>query len=301
MFIPKQFKQLRDNACPSPEFKNQLLAKLNQETSMTNQSWVRRFVPAFAAALVLFFALGTGAYAYESPSVTEGHPLHFLKNNFEKFEERFADSPEKQAQFHAKMMERRMGEAEHLGWGSEEAQTLLEAAAAEMDLSVEELVNDLKDPETRSQIMDQLAEQGFEFAEAWQEHREQYGQGKAKGFGIGQHMIDFDDDATDDIQAPVMGRGLGWGLGDDIQELRLEIFNDEDLSVEEKRETFHEAVRGLIEEKVEVKKAELDDEEEDEELIDDDVENPDEEADGGSEDKKDDNGDDKNESEEEDD
>lgn len=70
---------------------------------------------AVALSLVLALGLGTGAYAYSSPEVNEAHPLYGLKKEIEKIEERvMARTPEQQAAFQAKKMERRLAEIERL-------------------------------------------------------------------------------------------------------------------------------------------------------------------------------------------
>jgi hypothetical protein len=71
--------------------------------------------PAVIIAVVVLIAIsaGTSAYAYDSPEVVEGHPLHFIKKNIENFEGKLQFSPMKKVQWHLKIQDRRMEEAKH--------------------------------------------------------------------------------------------------------------------------------------------------------------------------------------------
>jgi hypothetical protein len=69
---------------------------------------------AMGFASIFIFTSATGAYAYTSPSVTDGTVLYPVKRVIEKAEERFQKTDEERAEFHAKMMDRRIAEAEIL-------------------------------------------------------------------------------------------------------------------------------------------------------------------------------------------
>jgi hypothetical protein len=238
---------------------------------MPNTSIWRRVAPAAVAAVVVFFLVGGSAYAYNSPGVVPGNPLYFMKNNLEKIEGWVARHPDAQAQFHNRMADRRLAEARFLGLGSEKAQEILVDAAAELDMSVEDLRADLRDPKTRVEIMEELADNGFAFAEAWQEHREAAGQGKAMGLGLGRGLgpmaTNDTDVATNDWPRleDRPGMGFGRGLSEEARELRETIFSDEDLTPEEKRAEFHKQMRELIEEKIEAQNDEKDEGEDEDE------------------------------------
>lgn len=110
------------------------------------------------ASLVLFFTVGTGVYAYESPEVSEGHPLYFVKLGFESLRERTALSPESRAEFHAEMMERRLAEGEHqLPMQPERVEPSLEAAADQFERSIEALEDGVEDETVRGKMIDTLS------------------------------------------------------------------------------------------------------------------------------------------------
>ncbi len=70
---------------------------------------------AIGFAIILPFLLGsTTAYAYNSPSVTEGSVLYPMKRGIETIQIRFARTPSDQAVVHIKMYSRRLDEAERL-------------------------------------------------------------------------------------------------------------------------------------------------------------------------------------------
>ena len=124
-----------------------------------------RLATAGVAALIVILGAGTGVYAYESPDVSDGHPLYPIKQGIERVQERFAVTPGQQAAFHADMMGRRMSEAERLDRDKEQIPKILESAAAELDRSVIELKNDLRDPERRQEVIDRLSETNERYAE----------------------------------------------------------------------------------------------------------------------------------------
>jgi hypothetical protein len=105
------------------------------------------------------FGMGTGVYAYESPDVVEGHALYPVKQGIEGIEGRLAFTSAQKARFHAKMMHRRLREAEHLVDRQERVAPLLVEAAEELGLTVSELKRELRDPESRAEVIEQLKEQ----------------------------------------------------------------------------------------------------------------------------------------------
>lgn len=111
------------------------------------------------ASLVLFFTVGTGVYAYESPEVTEGHPLYFVKSSLEFVQRGVARSPEARAQFHAQMMERRLTEAEHhlLSSRPDRVPLSLKQAADQFEQSITALDEGVKDEKERTNMLDALS------------------------------------------------------------------------------------------------------------------------------------------------
>ena len=145
-----------------------------------------RFATSGVVALIVVFGLGTGVFAYESPSVTEGHPLNFVKENVEKVEERFAQTPEARAKFHAKMSDRRLKEANRHKSNDKYRERLLEIASQELDLSLEEVKEQLKDEDTRKEIMEQLKESHVKHAPLFDKKEKEF-----KGKGIGPDVSEF--------------------------------------------------------------------------------------------------------------
>jgi hypothetical protein len=167
--LQRQLKRLKIESAPKTAFKHDLWTRLASELPVDQTCLPRRsfsFVSAVAlASVAIVFGMGTGVYAYESPSVVEGHPLHFLKNGLEAVEGRFAISAEERLRFHARMMERRLEEGEHFIDEASRAENALESAAAQLELSVEELIDGLEDDDRRAELLEELAS-----------HQERYGQ-----------------------------------------------------------------------------------------------------------------------------
>lgn len=115
-----------------------------------------RFAMVGMLSLVLMFGMGTGVYAYESPDVAEGHPLNVVKQGMEGIEGSLARTPEARAQFHAKMMRRRLLEAAHHVDDHPVMERALQRAADELDMSLGEFKSGLQDPATRQQIVNEL-------------------------------------------------------------------------------------------------------------------------------------------------
>ena len=157
------FNNLRKISRPSKAFQKQLLIKCKKEYMPTSQNTFR-FAASGTIALLIVFGVSTGVFAYESPSVVEGHPLNFVKENLEKFQGKMARSPEAQAKFHANMMDRRFEEAENFKGNDARKEIFLEKASAELDLSLEDLKEKLGNEDTREEIMAQLKESSVKHA-----------------------------------------------------------------------------------------------------------------------------------------
>lgn len=106
---------------PSSDFKADLSKKLN--TLWNNKynvkySWYQtvwfKHATVFASVVLVVGSLGTGAYAYTSPTVTEGSVLYPIKNQLESIEEIAQITPEAKARFYLKKIERREVEREIL-------------------------------------------------------------------------------------------------------------------------------------------------------------------------------------------
>jgi hypothetical protein len=160
--LKRQLKKLRRQARPSRQFKSALLKQLSEEFEEVYPAHCHhrrtRFVTVGLTSLVIVFSMGTGVYAYESPTVTEGHPLHFLKNGIENVQEGLARSPEARAEFHARMMERRLEEGEHqFPHKPHSVPPTLEEASAHFERVIEMLEQEIEDEELRAQMIEELS------------------------------------------------------------------------------------------------------------------------------------------------
>lgn len=109
------FRQLKKNSRPNAKFKRVLLVQLSGEYDrLYPGSWFswNRVVAIPMATMLIFVTTGTGVYAYSSPEVTDGTKLYPVKQGIELIEKRLHFGPESEAQFRAKMMERRIQEGE---------------------------------------------------------------------------------------------------------------------------------------------------------------------------------------------
>jgi len=104
---------------PSREFRSALWNKLDnawQEIYQPKVFWYQMpvFKYSLATLVVLIFVstTGVGAYAYNSPKVTEGTRLYGIKKTIERVEEKVVERrrPEVQAKFYLKQIERREAE-----------------------------------------------------------------------------------------------------------------------------------------------------------------------------------------------
>lgn len=162
-FLKRQLKKLSQQGRSSKAFRDTLWLRLSaeyaclyQEASLCSHRF--RFAAASLSALIIFFTMGTGVYAYESEDVVDGHPLYFVKSSIESVEERLARTPEARAEFHLRMMARRLGEGEYqLSRRPEYVEKALEAAADQLEQTVEVFAPDVQDPEMRAQMIEELS------------------------------------------------------------------------------------------------------------------------------------------------
>jgi len=162
-FFKRKLKKIGKSVHASKVYKTQLWSELSEAfdeeySDIPACSHRFRFATAGLLAVVLMTTMGTGVYAYESPEVVEGHILHPIKSGIERMQESFARSPEARAEFHAKMMNRRLNEGEHhLPKRPEQIENFLEKAAVQLELSVEEIENAMSSDETRADLIEQLS------------------------------------------------------------------------------------------------------------------------------------------------
>ena len=166
--VKRKLKNYQQRATMSRTSRKALWSKLSTEFDQTypatkKTSLAFRYAAVGLTAIVLLFGTGTGVYAYESPTVTEGHPLHFFKQGIEQVQGTLKFSPEARSEYHAKMMDRRLREAEHFVGDKEMLQASVEKAAAELGFTLEELQEEMFDPDMREQMIEKLSEQNVRF------------------------------------------------------------------------------------------------------------------------------------------
>jgi len=141
MSLKKLIKGLRQESRPEKKCKKALWRQLDHQFDHMYPG-AKRLVPrpAVIIAVVVLIAVGVGTstYAYESPEVVEGHPLNFLKQNIENFEGKIKFSPEKKAEWHLKMQDRRLAEAEHFVNKNDFRKNLFEKGIGEMGQGLDE-------------------------------------------------------------------------------------------------------------------------------------------------------------------
>lgn len=141
MSLKKIFKGLKRESRPKKKCKKALWRQLEHKYDHMYPASPRLVSkPAAIIAMVVLIAIsaGTSAFAYESPEVVEGHPLHFIKKNIENFEGKLKFSPEKKIQHHLKMKDRRMEEGKHFMGKNDFRKKIFEKGIKEIPYSLEE-------------------------------------------------------------------------------------------------------------------------------------------------------------------
>jgi len=159
MSLERQLKKLQKSTKPEREFERALWLKLSSEFDSEYPAlrftWLR-FAAFPLAAFAVFVTMGVGTYAYASPYVTEGHLLHSMKLGMERVESQLPRGPIASAEFHARMMERRIAEGEVLARQERVPAFTLDGIANEMDLTVTNLASEELDAEHRRPVIDHL-------------------------------------------------------------------------------------------------------------------------------------------------
>ena len=166
--LESQLKTLRGASEPSKDFKASLWSELDVAFDVTYPSAVflwRRAIAIPLALVVIFVSTGAGVYAYASPSVTDAHALYPVKRGIESVEGFWPRSPESAAQFHARMMERRIAEGMYMHHRRELHAAILEQVAAEFDRALKEMESVDEEVEIRVIIFDQIERQTGDYGE----------------------------------------------------------------------------------------------------------------------------------------
>lgn len=111
--------KIKKSLTPSRVFKAGLFKKLSFVWDTTNNvkhAWYQtalfKHAAGFASVVLMAGSVGTGAYAYTSPEVTEGSVLYPIKEKLENIEEKIQITPEAKAKFYLKKIQRREAERE---------------------------------------------------------------------------------------------------------------------------------------------------------------------------------------------
>lgn len=109
--------KVQKSLTPDSHFKASLLKKLRatwDNTYNTKYAWYQtvffNHAIGFATVVLMAGSLGTGAYAYTSPEVTQDSILYPIKERLENIEEIAQITPEAKANFYLKKIERRTEE-----------------------------------------------------------------------------------------------------------------------------------------------------------------------------------------------
>lgn len=227
--IKIKLKKIKKDSSPSQAFKSSLHMQLKKEMEnkyMVNTSIIARYAVVGITSMALVFSAGTGVYAYESPEVVDGHPLEFVKESIEGVEERIATIRKRKAEYHTKMLRRRLAEAETHNKVPDKTNRLLSAAAIELGMTMQDLRENIHNEETQQVLVDKLTIVN-----------EKYG-----------HLLDryidyIHEEETDHLRR--RARLHQAGLGEELLKIREQI-KDSDITDEEKRATFKKMMHELI-------------------------------------------------------
>lgn len=158
--VTRQLKKWRNKTAADEAFKDALWYELDAAfvrmyPSMAAPQW-RRMILFPAAAMALVVTMGTGTYAYASPSVTNQSMLYPVKRGIESIEARFYGDAESSASFHVRMMERRIEEGEEQMRVSDVDDDALNEIAEEMHLSVSQVAEMKEALERRQDLLVRL-------------------------------------------------------------------------------------------------------------------------------------------------
>lgn len=112
--LRRQFWSVSRAASPSRDFRNALSRTLCQEFDATYPArdkrlhWKLATIPV--VVVVVVFLAGTGVYAYDSPVVSQGHPLFVMKRGMEEVRRVIILNDDSRQQFELMLAHRRMAE-----------------------------------------------------------------------------------------------------------------------------------------------------------------------------------------------
>ncbi len=154
-----QLDNLKKQSKPSAEFEKVLWAKLSNAYDHQYPSMIFCIRHRFAvplAVLCLFALTGVGSYAYGSPAVTEDHVLFPIKDGMEHMQEWMHRSPEERAEFHSRMIERRIEEGEFLIHHNEVSLPHIERIDESFEEAIASLEGASADDPARDEVMRRL-------------------------------------------------------------------------------------------------------------------------------------------------
>ena len=166
--LESQLKDLTKASEPRKDFKTALWSELEVNFGRTYPAAVFMWRRAFAvpiAVMVIFVSTGAGVYAYASPSVTQEHTLWPVKKGIESVEGVWPRSPESAAQFHARMMERRLAEGMYMHHRARLHADVLEQVASEFQYVLNEMEAVDEEVEIRVVIFEQIEKQTDDYGD----------------------------------------------------------------------------------------------------------------------------------------
>lgn len=199
--LKRQLKKLQASSAPTDEFRGTLRAQLlaehaNLYPQARGFAWSRAFAVPVALCVVVM-TMGTGTYAYASPAVTDGDVLYPVKQGIEEVEAQFYRSPEAAARFEARMLERRLAEAEYLAERREDIREQLNLVAEQLDLSLDRVEQLQENEELRTQIISRLENQTGRYQDLVIEYLEEATESEEATTG---DLIEAVQDAREQIQ-----------------------------------------------------------------------------------------------------
>lgn len=160
MNLGKLIKNTKRASQPGKKFKRELWQNLDSRFDAmypVTLGLAPRKAAVIACAVLIILGIGSGAYAYESPNVVEGHFLNPLKQGIENLEGKLKFSAEQKAKWHLKMQERRLAEGEFFVQKKEFNKKLFEKGLQEMGQGFDEMKN-IAEPDKREQMFKKFSE-----------------------------------------------------------------------------------------------------------------------------------------------
>lgn len=151
MSVGSALRKLKKASAPAPAFRDSLRTQLAGSATRAPRVFLRSAMTL--AVFVLVAVFGLGSYAYASPTLAEDTTLYRMKLRLENLESIFHSSPEAEARFRSKILQRRVREAiyrhEH---GALSVPPDYQSITDELDSTVGSLEGQAADSEVRAEV-----------------------------------------------------------------------------------------------------------------------------------------------------